>query len=155
MNFQNSISTCFSKIFDFGGRASRSEFWWFVLFVFALGSVASYFMVNSYQSNPNNWFRKDNSGKIVDTVTFLIYLLVLSAACRRLHDIGKSGWWLSIVIVPTFASSLLSLITDSVDLNLLKLGVGLCVLAGSILLFIWLVKRSSPEKNRYGDPLHI
>ena len=38
MNFQTSIKTCFNKYADFSGRALRSEFWWFVLFV-SLGSI--------------------------------------------------------------------------------------------------------------------
>lgn len=38
MTFADSIKTCFAKYFDFNGRASRPELWWWVLFIF-LGSL--------------------------------------------------------------------------------------------------------------------
>lgn len=42
MTFQHSIKTCFSKYVTFSGRAARSEFWWFALFVFAGQIVLSW-----------------------------------------------------------------------------------------------------------------
>ena len=41
MSFQDAVKICFSKYVDFNGRARRSEFWWWVLFTFLLGIVAS------------------------------------------------------------------------------------------------------------------
>ena len=41
MSFTESIQTCFSKYADFNGRASRSEMWWWVLFVFLASAAAS------------------------------------------------------------------------------------------------------------------
>ncbi len=40
MDFQTSIKTCFKKYADFSGRASRSEFWWFELFLLIASIVA-------------------------------------------------------------------------------------------------------------------
>ena len=37
MNFQEAIRICFSKYADFNGRATRPEYWWFVLFVVLVG----------------------------------------------------------------------------------------------------------------------
>ena len=41
MSFQDAVKICFNKYVDFNGRARRSEFWWWVLFTFLLGIVAS------------------------------------------------------------------------------------------------------------------
>ena len=42
MNFQTSVKTCFKKYTTFGGRASRSEFWYFYLFILILSSITKF-----------------------------------------------------------------------------------------------------------------
>lgn len=83
MTFQESIRTCFNKYVDFSGRASRSEYWWFALFVFLGCFVLSWFSFWLY-------------------VLFALGCLLpqLAAASRRLHDTGRSGWWQLISLVP-------------------------------------------------------
>ena len=83
MNFQDAIKVCFSKYADFSGRASRPEYWWFALFL-----VLGYF-VTSFVSH---WLY----------LAFAVATLVpsLSAGARRLHDTGRSGWWLLLNLVP-------------------------------------------------------
>jgi uncharacterized membrane protein YhaH (DUF805 family) len=76
MNFGQAISTCFSKYATFSGRASRPEFWWFFLFQI-LVSIATSFL-----------------GDLINGLAALALLLpALAVGARRLHDIGKSGWW--------------------------------------------------------------
>src|SRR5690349_3641974 len=83
MTFQESIRVCFSKYADFSGRASRSEYWWFFLFIVLVGFATS--MVSNYLS----------------ALFYLGTLLPsLAAATRRLHDTGRSGWWQLIALVP-------------------------------------------------------
>jgi len=83
MTFGESISTCFSKYATFNGRASRSEYWWFVLFTF-LVSLAT--------------------GMVSQTMSGLFSLAVLlpslAVGVRRLHDIDKSGWFLLLGLIP-------------------------------------------------------
>lgn len=83
MKFEESVRTCFAKYVDFNGRASLSEYWWFVLFVFGVGILISF---------------------ISDTLSAVFYLGMLlpsiAAATRRLHDTGRSGWWQLIVLIP-------------------------------------------------------
>jgi len=87
MNIGTSIATCMGKYATFSGRASRSEYWWFYLFnlLMTWGSIivaASMFGIG----NP--------SGDIFSNLISLIFLLpTLAVGSRRLHDIGKSGWW--------------------------------------------------------------
>ena len=87
MNFQNSIKTCFNKFAVFSGRASRSEFWFFVLFGFLGGIIAIIIdvMILGYPYEEN--------GPI--NLIFSVALIIpsIAVAARRLHDINKSGWW--------------------------------------------------------------
>ena len=79
----NAIETCLSKYADFSGRASRSEYWYFYLFVLIADLVLSYSKV-----------------PIVDQYASLVFLLPgLAVAARRMHDIGRSGWWMLVPIV--------------------------------------------------------
>ncbi|RZI97885.1 MAG: DUF805 domain-containing protein, partial [Rubrivivax sp.] len=43
MNFQDAVKTCLTKYVDFSGRASRPEYWWFALFIFAVSIVLALF----------------------------------------------------------------------------------------------------------------
>ena len=92
MTFGQSISTCFGKFATFKGRASRSEFWWFYLFLFLLNcSVLIILGVVIGFANPM-------TDKIGDAVYWGTTLPILAAGSRRLHDIGKSGWWQLIML---------------------------------------------------------
>ena len=83
MTFQESIRVCFSKYADFSGRASRSEYWWFVLFI-VLVSLAASIVSNTVSA----------------LFTLATLLPSLAAASRRLHDTGRSGWWQLVCLVP-------------------------------------------------------
>ena len=83
MTFTESIQTCFSKYADFNGRATKSEFWWWVLFVFLLTIAANVL--------------SKNLGILVSLGTLLPYIAVTA---RRLHDTNRSGWWQLIGIIP-------------------------------------------------------
>lgn len=72
------------------GRASRSEYWWFVLFAFVVGAAINVLFCWSTTLN-----------YIISGVVSLAFLLPnLGLAVRRLHDTGHSGWWIFINCVP-------------------------------------------------------
>jgi uncharacterized membrane protein YhaH (DUF805 family) len=108
MNFGQSIGTCLRKTFHYAGRASRSEFWWFMLFNLIVSLAAS---------------QLDSGLSLL--VTVLLLLPCSSVSWRRLHDIGRSGWWLLIGFIP---------------------------LIGGLLLLYWNVQPSQPEINFWGPP---
>ena len=84
MNFNQSVTTCLGKYATFSGRASRSEFWWFELFMLLLiffGMFIDFLLGTSEQD------------LFVSFVNLGITLPAFAVSARRLHDIGKSGWW--------------------------------------------------------------
>jgi len=73
----------------FNGRASRSEFWWFVLFAYLVAIVIS-LVENALGSN----------GFISVIWSLALLLPILGLYFRRLHDADHSAWWLLIALVP-------------------------------------------------------
>lgn len=87
MNFGQAIASCMGKYATFSGRASRSEFWWFYLFVVLMSWASQVTGAAIFASDPE-------LTEILPTVVNLVLLLPgLAAASRRLHDTGRSGWW--------------------------------------------------------------
>ncbi len=102
---------------NFSGRSSRSEFWWFSLFSCIVSWVVS--LVVGIVSDWN--VKAISVGSWI--VWFAFILPSLGISVRRLHDIGKSGWWLFISFIP---------------------------LVGAIILLVWYCKDSQMEPNQYG-----
>ena len=83
ITFFDSIWTCFKKYSDFQGSASRSEFWWFFLFIILVASVLV--LIN----------------EILGEIFFILTLLpFLAVGSRRLRDVGKSAWELLYLLIP-------------------------------------------------------
>jgi len=91
VTFIESIQTCFRKYADFKGRASRSEYWWFFLFVVLVSIIAAGLLGNAANA----------------LVALALVLPYLAASARRLHDIGRSGWWQLIGFIPFIGSLVL------------------------------------------------
>lgn len=83
MTFGESISTCFKKYATFEGRATRSEYWWFFLFIILVSGAASIV-----------------SEALSGLFSIATLLPSLAVGARRLHDIDKSGWFLLLWFIP-------------------------------------------------------
>jgi uncharacterized membrane protein YhaH (DUF805 family) len=83
MTFIDSIKTCFKKYATFGGRAARSEYWWWTLFAL-LASLAISAL----------------SQRLSAVFSLAIFLPSIAVAARRLHDIDRSGWWQLVALIP-------------------------------------------------------
>ena len=107
MDFVQAIKSCLGQYATFSGRASRSEYWWFFLFQ-VLVMVATSML-----------------GDVINGIASLAVLLpALAVGARRLHDIGRTGWW---------------------QLLLLS-GIGFLV------LLYWWVQPGEGAGNIYGEP---
>jgi uncharacterized membrane protein YhaH (DUF805 family) len=101
MGFTDAIKTGFQKYIGFSGRAARSEYWYWVLFVLLLQIVAwlvdmTLFGFNTTGVNP--------IGVIVSLATLLPGLAV---SVRRLHDIDRVGWWIFLALIPVIGAIVL------------------------------------------------
>ena len=95
MNMIESVTTCFKKYATFQGVASRSEFWWFHLFYYLMYMLGITLDGNwDFYYDPNNSIFDTAPGTLWETIFFIpMFLPGIAVSCRRLHDIGKSGWW--------------------------------------------------------------
>jgi uncharacterized membrane protein YhaH (DUF805 family) len=82
-DIQKAVKTCFSKYADFSGRAARPEFWYFALFQFVVLVVVGIV-----------------SQTLQGLVSLALLLPALAVGARRLHDIGKSAWFLLVGLIP-------------------------------------------------------
>ena len=117
MGFMDAVKSVFGNYADFSGRARRSEYWYFVLFnflvSFALGFIGG--------------LLGDNVSTVLSGIWSLVVLIPsLAVAWRRLHDIGRSGAYFLLILIP---------------------------LVGAILLIVWFCQPGQPGDNQYGpDP---
>jgi len=83
------------KYVDFGGRASRTQFWMFVLVYFVLAVVAA-ILDYALGTVPDG----ASTGLIGLVLALALFLPSLALTVRRIHDTGRSGWWVLILLVP-------------------------------------------------------
>ena len=104
MGFKEAIVTVLKqKYATFSGRASRSEYWWFVLFVILVAIVLSLVMVAGMDFNTGEF---GALGMLAGGLLGIFYLGTLipsiAVGVRRLHDRNMSGWWYLGLIVLSF-----------------------------------------------------
>ncbi len=120
----------------FSGRARRAEYWYFVLFNAIAGIVLSII----------SKIIVDNRNILGGLYSLAILLPMIAVSIRRLHDTGKSGWWvlLTLLIIPL--PFLLLFIFFIPILGFLSL---IC-LAALVWYTILMCKDSNPGDNKYG-----
>ena len=98
MGFTDAVrNALMNNYVNFNGRASRSEYWWFFLFTMILQFIALPIdiVVLGYD------MMDPGAIQIVGTIAGLaLFLPSLCVLVRRLHDLGKSGWWFLIALIP-------------------------------------------------------
>lgn len=115
---------------DFRGRARRREYWMFMLFNWIVSTVLSLpYLITSLSGDLSAGPTPEPTGLgLVSIILASLYSLAvllpsLAVAVRRLHDTGRSGWWLLLSILPFI---------------------------GGLVLFIFYVLDSQPGANRWG-----
>ncbi|MEO7655021.1 MAG: DUF805 domain-containing protein [Sphingomicrobium sp.] len=90
------------KYADFSGRASRPEYWWFVLAQIVVLLVAM--LLDSMLGTD---FGDSGYGFIYMIAALALLLPAIAVGVRRLHDTDRSGWWLLIALVPLIGAIVL------------------------------------------------
>lgn len=108
---------CLKNYVNFSGRARRKEYWFFYLFQTLIGVILGIILGVT-------GFSKDTIDIFSGLINLALFLPALAVSVRRLHDVGRSGWWLLIAFT----------------------------IIGLIPLFIWTVTETKQEKNQWGSP---
>lgn len=149
MEFIPAVKTALNKFATFSGRASRSEYWWFYLFTYLVSLTGS--ILTGILPLFGIFFGIGILALIIPT---------LSVTVRRLHDTGKSGWWIvatsvvpALLLVPVVLSAV-----AAGDSSLALAGIflavpllGLLVIAGYITLFVFMLLPGDEGTNKYGE----
>ena len=167
MSFGESVKTCFSKYITFSGRASRSEYWWFALFVFVATSILAMIDAAMFGVDP---VTQQPQGVLQPLFSLAIVLPFLAAGWRRMHDSGKPGWLLLLPMLVSFATFFMFMMGALIFSGLQNAGADPNALVGpaavlgitgmfaamvvqvllAILLLWWLTRPSDPGTNDYG-----
>ena len=99
---------CFKQYADFKGRARRKEYWMFTLINGIIGFVMGLLGLTIL-----SWF-----------YSIAVFIPSLAVCVRRIHDIGKSAWWILLFLIPVI---------------------------GWIWLIILFVQDSQPGENQWGE----
>ncbi len=150
VGFVEAIQLFFKNYVNFQGRSSRGAYWWWVLASVIISIVLRMFDAAIF----------GGAELLGGLFSLAILLPSISLSVRRLHDIGRSGWWLLILVVP-FIVYLVSLVATIVaaggvgDPTLfgpgaLNIVLGLVVLASLIVLIVWACLPGQRTANAYG-----
>lgn len=85
----------FENYANFSGRARRSEYWYYTL-----ASVIISIILSTLDRVAGLTFGLADSGILSSIYSLLVFLPGLGVMVRRLHDVGKSGWFFLIVLLP-------------------------------------------------------
>ena len=112
MSFSDAIRSVISKYADFSGRARRSEYWYFCLANYLISAILAWLGLKLRFFRTLEWI-----------YSLAVIVPGLAVTWRRLHDVGRSGGYAFMILVP---------------------------LAGPILLLVRLCTDSEPGSNRFG-----
>ncbi|MBJ3763915.1 DUF805 domain-containing protein [Maribius pontilimi] len=170
MTFSQAVRICFSKYFTFSGRASRPEYWWFALFVFAGSFVAGIFDGMIFGFSPvevaPNEISYESDGPLAAIFSLVTLVPILSAGWRRMHDSGRSGLHLLYPLIVLIGITIFMGFVSGFDTMLAGDFAGIITSGSSILIGLaivifflspllvlwWLTRPSDPTSNEYGPP---
>jgi uncharacterized membrane protein YhaH (DUF805 family) len=178
MTFIQSIKTCFSKYVTFSGRAARSEYWWFFLFLILGSIVATVIDAAVFDSVTTTVETTDtsasasieNNGPVAAVFSLAVLLPHLAVTWRRLHDTGRSGFYallplllmMSAFAVLVFGIGIASSFQPGGSLDILFTRATLLIVIPTVIILMvspllvlwWLTRPSQPGPNEYGPNPH-
>lgn len=165
LEFLEALRLSFSNIFNFKGRARRSEYWWTVVGLYLMTIVvyflALFFGIGTTGFALFNDLRSVAAGSFVTTYTILclwsvvIWVLMLALIFRRLHDTGHSGWLIGatyLLGIVGFIFLAAGAITRGESMAITAIAVLLLAAYAVLALYIFLLTLfdSDVEENKYG-----
>ena len=143
MGFKDAVRTCIrEKYFTLSGRATRSEYWWFILFQWSV-LIALFLVMLLFFGLDDSLVGGSATGMetagivslVVLGIVFLFFFIpAIAAQVRRFHDRNLSGWWVLAIIILS--------------------NVPLVGFVASIVGLVITVLRGTDGDNKYGpDPL--
>ncbi len=126
MNMQTAIRTVFAKYATFSGRAARSEFWYWILFV-VLVSIGLSIIDGAIVAPMIGYaaFAPEAPQPLQLLFNLATLLPTLAVTIRRLHDTDRSGWWILLGLIP---------------------------IIGNLILLWWYIQAGSEGDNQFGPP---
>jgi uncharacterized membrane protein YhaH (DUF805 family) len=103
---------------QFNGRAGRKEYWYFTLFNVIFSVVLSF-----VDGLTGTWDPESGIGLLSTLYSLAVLIPSIAVGVRRLHDTGRSAWWLLILLIP---------------------------LIGVIIFLVFMVLESQEGENQYG-----
>ncbi len=147
--FGEAITVCFQKYVGFSGRASRSEYWFFVLFLFLLGMATALVDMIVFGATDMTDFSPLNTLATLGTI-----LPSLAVTWRRLHDTDRSGWWWGGFFIVALIGGVIVAMGFATGVSAAAFVVlGLYVLAVIgylIMLIAFTCTQGDPGPNRFG-----
>ena len=98
MDFVEAVQSVFSNFLNFRGRARRSEFWYFFLFVFVVSFILGVIQILIWGQDANY---------LTGIFSLIILIPNIAVSIRRLHDTGRSGFWYLIGFIPIIGTIIL------------------------------------------------
>ena len=126
MNMQTAVQTVLRKYAVFSGRASRSEFWWWVLALCLVSMALS--LIEGAIFAPMLGYERVSpaAGQPLGSLfSIVVFLPALAVTVRRLHDTDHSGWWVLLGFIP---------------------------IIGTLVLLWWYIQPGTEGDNRFGPP---
>ncbi|NPE26360.1 DUF805 domain-containing protein [Prevotella sp. PCHR] len=142
LSFKEALYNCYTNP-SFKGRARRSEFWWnnllFCMIIFSITNIEA--------------FLSNKEGSLGSILVFLLIITALvvvyfeiAITFRRLHDIGRSGWWAGALYMMRLLNDLATQYIDYETASLLSFI--------NVVYFVFLIgfcsMDSMKETNKYG-----
>ena len=155
MNMVDAVKSVLTQYIGFSGRARRSEYWYWVLATILAGVVVGIIEVILGVGS-------ESSGPLSSLLNLAIFLPGMAVGFRRLHDTGRSGWWIggfyiglfvfAIIIGALLGASISTEVgtglTESIGVIAIIFGIG--ALIYMIVLLVFFCSDSDVGPNKYG-----
>ncbi|URQ63453.1 DUF805 domain-containing protein [SAR86 cluster bacterium] len=147
MDFGTAIATFFKRYFDFEGRSSRAEYWWFVLFNYLIYIAAFILDIIIF-----GIAAMDEAFLFQGLWSLATLIGVISLGVRRLHDIDKTGFWFLYIYSPLLVLVPALLFDSGGDFFAFLIVIALlAIFALAITVFVFSLLPGTKGRNRFGE----